>query len=400
MNTPVHGNCDPKFAAVAEAFENNFAEHGEIGASVCLQLDGETVVDLWGGHLAANRKQEWQEDTISLVFSCTKAATAMCAQILIDRGLLELDEKVGKYWPEFAANGKEDVTVQMMLNHSSAVPALRAPVKPGGFRDWDYVCERLARTKPFWEPGTANGYHMVTFGWTVGELVRRVSGKSLGQFFKDEIADPHKVDFHIGLPESEHARVSPMTLYMPNPSDLQTDFVKALISNPMSIQFLSLLNNGAWDFNNSKYWGAEIGGAGGISNARGLADMFAPLLNPDQSYLSGGRIEDMRKPSMETEKDLNLLIPTRFGQGFMLSMDNRRKAVGDGVSAVLGADAFGHVGMGGSIGFADPECGLSLGYSMNKMGGGILLNQRGQTLVDAAYQSLGYSKIENGAWRV
>ena len=399
MNTPIHGTCDPKFAAVAEAFEHNFSKRNEVGASVCVRIAGETVVDLWGGHTSTKKDKEWQDDTISIVFSCTKAATALCAQILIDRGELKLDEKVAAYWPEFASNGKEDVTVRMMLNHSSAVPALRAPVKPGGYLDWDYMCKRLAGAKPYWEPGTTNGYHMVTFGWTVGELVRRVSGKSLGTFFKKEIADPLGLDFHIGLPKNQHERMANMIPHVPGPEDLGSNFVKALMSNPLSVQFQALMNSGMWDFNSPKSWMAEIGGAGGISNARGLAGMFAPLVG-DQPYLSLERISDMSAPSMETDKDFTLLIPTRFGQGFMLSMDNRAKIPGEGNSAILGDKAFGHVGMGGSIGFADPLPNLALGYSMNKMGGGILLNDRGQSVVDATYQSLGYTKIENGAWQI
>jgi len=301
---------------------------------------------------------------------------------------LKLDEKVGTYWPEFATNGKEDVTVRMLLNHSSAVPALRAPVKPGGFLDWDYMCKRIAGAKPYWEPGTTNGYHMVNFGWTVGELVRRVSGKSLGTFFKDEIAGPLGLDFHIGLDESEHGRVAKMIPHTPSPDDLLSEFVRTVMSNPLSLQFQALMNSGMWDFNSPKSWLAEIGGAGGITNARGLAGMFAPLAGGDRIYLSPERIDDMRAPSMETDKDQTLLIPTRFGQGFMLNMDNRESTQGEGNSAILGEKAFGHVGMGGSIGFADPEAGLAFGYNMIKMGGGILLNDRGQSLVDAAYASL------------
>ena len=389
MSTPIHGTCDPKFAAVAEAFEKNFKERREIGASVCVRIAGVTVVDLWGGHTSAKKTEEWQEDTISIVFSCTKAATALCAQILIDRGELGLDEKVATYWPEFATNGKEDVTVRMMLNHSSAVPALRAPVKPGGFLDWDYMCKRIAGAKPYWEPGTTNGYHMVNFGWTVGELVRRVSGKSLGTFFKDEIAGPLGLDFHIGLDKCEHGRVAKMIPHSPSTDDLLSEFVRTVMSNPLSLQFQALMNSGMWDFNSPKSWMTEIGGAGGISNARGLAGMFAPLAGGQGTYLSTERIDDMRAPSMETDKDQTLLIPTRFGQGFMLNMDNRETVSGEGNSAVLGERAFGHVGMGGSIGFADPEANLAFGYSMIKMGGGILLNDRGQSLVDAAYSSLG-----------
>jgi CubicO group peptidase (beta-lactamase class C family) len=399
MSTPIHGICDPAFANVAHAFEKNFTDRGEVGASVCINVGGEKVVDLWGGYTSNKKQQEWQEDTISVVFSCAKAATALCAQILIDRGLLELDELVGTYWPEYAVKGKEQTTVRMMLDHSSGLPALRLPIKPGGFNDWDYMCGRLVGAKPFWEPGTASGYHFSTYGWTVGELVRRASGKSLGTFFKDEIADPYDVDFYIGLPDSEYQRVANMIAFIPNPLGPHTDFIKAILSNPTSIQFLALLNNGGHDPNSRNALRAEFGGGGAVSNARGLAGMFDPLVNGHNAYLSPDRIADMRAPSRESDRDLTLLIPMRFGQGFMLSMDNRETTPGEGNSVIMGASAYGHVGMGGSIGFADPDCHLSFGYSMIKMGGGILLTERGQALVDAAYQSLGYSRVTNGAWQ-
>jgi len=359
---PIHGFCAPEFAKVKTAFERNFENHGEVGATCSVIYKGETVVDLWGGHKEASRKNEWEEDTVSIVFSCTKAATALCAQILVDRGLLDLDAKVTDYWPEFGQNGKEDVTVRMMLCHQSALPALRKPVKPGGFYDWDYMVRRLSEEKPFWAPGIDNGYHFVTFGWTVGELVRRVSGKSLGTFFNDEIAEPLGVDFHIGLHEDEFRRMANMILFVPNPLEKPSDFVKAVLSNPNSIQFLALLNSGAHFQDSKAAWRAEIGGGGGVSNGRALAKLFANLLGPD-SILSKPRIDDMRKPAAETEKDRTLLIPTRFGQGFMLRMDNRH-IEGEGNSLLVGEGAFGHVGMGGSLGFADPEAELAFGYSM------------------------------------
>ncbi len=378
----VQGHYDPAFKAVRQAFEHNFAERGEVGASVCIQdSKGRAVVDLWGG-THTDGQTPWTRDTLSIVFSCTKAATALCAHLLIERGLLNPDARVTDYWPEFGAHGKDQTTVRDMLGHRSGVPALRAPVDAGGFLDFDYTAKRLAEEVPFWEPGTAHGYHMVTFGWTVGELVRRVSGKPLGEFFRDEIAGPSGLDFHIGLPKSEFSRVSKLQLFQPHPNDTPSEFVKAMMNDPTGVQALAFANNGGWFFDAPDSWQAELGGAGGISNARGLAGMFGTTLG-DTALFSPARIEAMRTPVSEGD-DLTLCIPTRFGEGFMLSIDNRNLP-GEGNSAVMGDGAFGHVGMGGSLGFADPNAGFSFGYSMNKMGGGILLNDRGQSLVDAAY---------------
>ena len=401
-NGYVHGNYDPKFERVAEQFIRNFNENGEIGASVNLNIEGQTLVHLWGGKQDPENGTEWKEDTISIVFSCTKAATALCAQILVDRGELDLNAKVTDYWPEFGQQGKENTTVLMMLNHASGLPALREPVKPGGYYDWDYMIDRLASEEPFWEPGTRNGYHMITFGWTVGELVRRVSGLSLGAFFQKYVAEVLGIDFWIGLPEKEEPRVSKMIPFVPDPSMSPTDFVLALLSDPTSIQHLSLFNSGGHDVDSREAHAAEIGGGGGLSNARGLAGMFNPLANDGKvgpvELISKDRITAMSACSMATRRDATLLLPSRFGQGFMLSMDNRKAQEGQRDSAILGRQAFGHVGAGGSIGFADPEARLGFGYSMTKMGAGILLNERGQSLVDATYASLGYRTNEPGFW--
>lgn len=396
--TEISGQYDPKFQSVVDAFEFNFKTRSEIGASCSLSVDGETVVDIWGGRRVGEDGPDgkWKRDTLSLVFSCTKAATALCLHRLIDRGDVELDAPVSRYWPEFVAHDKDQITVRMLLNHSSALPALRASVKAGGYLDFDYMAQRLAHEPPFWKPGTDNGYHMISFGWTVGEVVRRVSGKSLGTFFKDEIANPLDLDFFIGLPDSEFHRVSKMIPYAPSQDDVPTDFVKALMSDPTSIQFLALFNSGGFVFDSAEAWKAEIGGGGGISNARALQKMYANLIGA-QALLSAERIEDMRHLSASTSNDRTLLIPTRFGQGFMLSMDNRH-LTGQGNSAIIGAKAFGHVGMGGSVGFGDPEFGLAFGYTMNLMGGGILLNERGQSLVDAAYTALGCNQVVDGGW--
>ena len=398
MSGQVQGHCDPKFAELREEFERNFEERGEKGASVCLSVGGETLVDLWGGVADVKTQDPWREDTVSIIFSCTKAATAICAHILIDRGELELQAPVSKYWPEFAKNGKEKTTVQMMLNHESAIPALREPVKTGGFLDWDYMIKRMEDEPAWWEPGTRNGYHMVNFGWTVGELVRRVSGKSLGQFFADEVAGPTGAKFWIGLPDGVEPHMAAILPYIPQKGDPVSDFAGLLMGDPSSIQALSFVNNGGWGANDADAHRAEIGGAGGISNARGQVAMYTPLAVNDGSLVSKDRVAAMSMVSTATQRDATLLVPTRFASGFMKSMDNRGLPGAQAQSAIIGRDAFGHVGAGGHIGFADPECGLAFSYTMSQMGQGLLMNERGQSLIDAAYRSLGYRTNAPGAW--
>lgn len=394
----IEGECDARFLAVKDEFEKNFRERAEVGASVCVRHEGRTVVDLWGGLARPEEQIPWTRDTVSIVFSCTKGATAICAHMLASRGLLDIEAPVAEYWPEFARNGKENATVRMMLDHSVGLPACRTQVQWGGSYDWDYMVDLLANEEPFWKPGIRNGYHMINFGWTVGELVRRVSGSSLGTFFRTQVAEPLGIDFWIGTPEEYEPRVAPMILFMPDPGVPLTEFAMALFSDPQSIPSLSLLNNGGFDPNNRDAHAAEIGGAGGISNARGLAGLYAPLAAGGGKLVDSRQLARMGEVAMATNEDATLLLPTRFALGFMKSMDNRRRSRGDRDSVLLSAAAFGHVGAGGSIGFADPREDLSFGYSMNRMGQGLMLNERGQSLVDATYRALGYTTNEGGVW--
>jgi len=402
------GICKPGFERVAEAFQKNFDAKGEVGASVCLTVGGETVVDLWGGTADQKTGTPWTKDTVSIVFSCTKGATAICAHVLASRGKLDLDAPVAELWPAFAKNGKEHATTRMMLDHSVGVPALRAKVKESGPYEWDYMTARLAGEEPFWSPGTRNGYHGLTFGWTVGEMVRRVSGVSLGTFFQDEIARPLGLDFWIGLPEAIEPRVAPMIPHVTKAADAKTPFLVDLGTRPDSIASLFFFNVGAFFFtkgaNTRAGHAAEIGAANGITNARGLAGMYAPLAQGGGKLVDGKTLARMGEVSMATHDDATLRIPTRFALGFMKSMDNRKRSVGaklfgpDVDSVIMGSAAFGHVGAGGSLGFADPTAGLSFGYTMNRMGPGLLMNERGQALVDAAYLSLGYKNKDGGVW--
>src|SRR6185312_7871017 len=212
---------------------------------------------------------------------CTKGATALCAHVLASRGKLDIDAPVIELWPEFGQRGKQQVTTRMMLDHSSAVPALREKVKDDGPYDWSYMTERLAAEEPFWKPGTRNGYHGFTFGWTVGEMVRRASGQSLGAFFQDEIAKPLGLDFWIGLPEAIEPRVASILPFAYTREQAVTPFLRDL-ADRQSIASLFFMNVGAWRIggaNTRAGHAAEIGAANGITNARGLAGMYAPLAN-------------------------------------------------------------------------------------------------------------------------
>ena len=401
------GTCKPGFERVAEAFAKNFDSKGEVGASVCLTVKGETVVDLWGGVADPKTGTPWTTDTVGIVFSCTKGATALCAHILASRGKLDLDAPVTELWPEFAKHGKEHVTTRMMLDHSAGVPALRAKVKDSGPYEWDYMTGLLADEEPFWPPGTRNGYHGFTFGWTVGEMVRRASGVSLGTFFQQEVAKPLGLDFWIGLPEAIEPRVAPIIPYIYKAGEAKTPFMTDLTTNPASPAALFFFNVGAWrtgGANTRAGHAAEIGAANGITNARGLAGLYAPLANGGSPLVDPTTLARMAEVSMATHDDATLRIPTRFALGFMKSMDNRQRSLGaklfgpDVDSVIMSSAAFGHVGAGGSLGFADPAAGLSFGYTMNRMGPGLLMNERGQALVDAAYLSLGYKNKDGGVW--
>ena len=391
----IHGICEPDYQAVLAAFRANFEKYGEVGASVCLTHRGKTVVDLWGGLRDPRTGVQWENDTVSIVYSCTKGATALCAHMLADQGKLEYDARVADLWPEFAVGGKADTTLAMMLGHTSPVPHLREPIKSDGFVDWQYMVGRVAAETAFWEPGTRQGYHALTYAWTVGNLVRIAAGKPLGSFFAEQVAGPLGLDFHIGLPASEEHRVAPMIAADPSEVNFQSKFFRMATEKTGSLPNLFLTNQGASNFNRRAIHAADIGSANGITNARGLAGMYVPLANGGGPLVSPETLARMGRVDAATHEDAVLIQPMRFAMGFMASTDNRSAGAD---SVIFGDRGFGHVGMGGSIGFADPEAGISFGYTMNRMGAGILLNERGQGLVDAAYRSLGWGSNSSGAW--
>lgn len=387
---PVQGYCHEQFLQLRRAFEANFVESGEVGASLAVEIDGQRVVDLWGGTAAPETGMPWSKDTLGIVFSNTKPATALCAHRLAEQGLLDLDKPVAHYWPAFGDSQRRDMTVAMLLDHSAGMPAITEKLPRDAAFDWDCMVSFLEKQEPLWQPGTRVGYHGLTFGWLVGEVVRRVSGLSLGSFFQKEIAGPLGLDFWIGLPESEEPRVA--TIIPAAPSDTPRNAFEAALRDPQSISARYFVNTGGWrpaGFNSRAGHAAEIGAANGITNARSLARLYGTLAmggNRDGLHLLGERaLRRATRITSATHLDACLLVPTRFAAGFMRSMDNRALGLD---SAAIGDCAYGHVGAGGSVAFANPEHRMGFAYTMNRMGPGVLLNERAERLISAAYATL------------
>ncbi len=401
QSTAINGDVTPGFEPVRVAFAENFLERGELGASVCLIVDGQTVVDLWGG-LTTPDGPAWQSDTVHVVFSCTKPATALCAHVLAARGTLDLDAPLRAIWPELRA-AQDVATLRMMLDHSIGLPALREPVKPDALTDAAYMTDLLSAEEPFWGPGTRVGYHALTYGFLIGEVVRRATGLSLGTFFRDEIANPLGLDFHIGLPTTEEERVASVVSYLPGRDEPQNAFTDAAkqvgtVANALAFHSGNWVTQGV---NTRAGRAAEIGAAGGIGNARSLAELFAALVQGGERIgLSPDLIAGFAEASSATHCDETLRVPTRFGPGFMLRMDNQAPLRG-GEGFLIGDRAFGHIGAGGSAVFADPEAGLAFAYTMNRQGPGLLLSPRdgrAQALIDAAYTCLSYRRTPHARW--
>jgi CubicO group peptidase (beta-lactamase class C family) len=399
--TVIDGICDARFQGVRDEFERNFHHRGEIGASVCVVLDGRPVVDLWGGLAERRSGRAWQRDTVCMVWSCTKGAVALCAGLLVSRGLLDPDAAVAHYWPEFAAAGKEATTVRMVLSHQAGLPTVRTALAPGAVYDWDGFVATLAAEAPFWEPGTRQGYHALTFGHLAGELVRRVSGRPLAEFFRAELAGPLGIDFHLGLPEADEDRVAPtIRPDVVPPGEVPWRFLTRLNEDPASVQALIVRNTGLrpGEIDTRPAHAAVLPSQGGISNARGLAGLYAPFAQGGAGLVDGDTLRMMAAVQSASAVDAVLLVGLRFGLGFMKSSDNRHGPPGARDSLILSESAFGHAGMGGSLGFADPAARLAFGYTMNKQGRGVLLNDRGQALVDAVYRALGCRTNRVGFW--
>ncbi|MBW2243638.1 MAG: beta-lactamase family protein [Deltaproteobacteria bacterium] len=381
----IQGSCHEAFEGVRAVFEEGFRERDEIGAAVSVFLDGEPVVDLWGGFADQARTQPWQRDTLVNVYSTTKGAAAFCAHRLVDQGKLDLDAPVAEYWPEFAAEGKQDIPVRWLLSHRAGLPAVREVLPGEALYDWDAMASALAAETPWWTPGEEHGYHALTYGWLVGEVVRRISGKSLGTFFRDEIAGPLDLDFHIGLPEAEHGRVAEMgPMAMPGPDEKDAlDIGKMIMADPEGMTARAFGNPPSMmaGVNVPEWRSAEIPGANGHTNARAVAKLYGIVALNDGRVISSESIEAARC-EQSRGPDAVLGLSTRFGLGFMLSQDERTTRFGPS------EEAFGHPGAGGSVGLADTQRRLGFGYVMNRMGPRILLDDRALALIDAAYAAL------------
>ncbi|MGQ4516937.1 serine hydrolase [Streptomyces sp. DW26H14] len=390
MTTTIEGQVAAGFEPVREAFAANFARYGDIGAAVCVYRHGLPVVDLWGGSADPGAGRPWDRDTLQLVYSATKGATATAAHLLAQRGELDLDAPVASYWPEFAANGKSEIPVRWLLSHRAGLVALDEPVPLEGALAWQPMVDALAAQRPQWVPGTEHGYHGRTFGWLVGEVIRRVSGRTPGRFFAEEIAAPLEIDFFIGLPESERGRVSRMVYKEPEidlatvPLETLPEEFRPMVEaqrDPDSLarRAFAVTDPVEIDFNSPEVQAAEIPASNGIGTARGLARLYASLIGEvDGVRLLTAKTVAAATAEQASGPDRVIVLPSRFASGFMLPSD---------MMPLTGPRAFGHPGRGGSLAFADPESGLAFGYVMNHIveGGEDL---RAASLVEAVRKSV------------
>jgi len=385
-NVEIQGQIDPRFNRVKEAFAENFAAKGEVGAAVAITLDNRPVADLWAGFSDRAKTTPWTRDTIVNVWSTTKGPAAMCLHRLAEQGRLDLNAAVAGYWPEFAQAGKDKVPVSYLLNHKAGLPALKQKMPDEMLYDWDAMTSALAAHTPWWEPGTRHGYHAFTYGYLIGEVLRRITGISLGAYLQKEIAQPLGLDFHIGLGAEHDGRVAQMIGADPPPPGERNLFTEAFkdpesvsykaLSNPASLMKVKTINTREWR-------GAEIAAANGHGTARALARLYGALA-------CGGQVDGIHVLSADnirrcyTEQsrgqDAVLLRETRFALGFMLPQP--------GTAHDRNPHNFGHSGAGGSIAYADPDARVGFAYIMNKMRTDAVLDTRAAALIDAMYASL------------
>jgi CubicO group peptidase (beta-lactamase class C family) len=388
----VTGKVEAGFEAVEEAFRANFEVHGEVGAAFCLYVDGRPVVDLWGGVADTDTGRPWTEDTLALVFSTTKGVTAIAAHLLAQRGVVDLDAPVVDLWPEFAAEGKERLTTRDLLAHRAGLPVVDDPVTPDEALAWDPIVERLAAQRPLWEPGTDHGYHALTYGWLVGEVLRRATGRSLGTLVADELAGPLGLDLWVGLPEGEEHRVSRLIgselnlsaiigeeLLASLPEEIRA-LVQAFLAPDGVPQRALTVTTPHLDWNSRAVHAAEVPAANGISSARALARLYAACIGEVDGVrlLDPATVADATRTQSEGP-DQVLMIPTRFGSGFFLPST---------FSPLFGDTSFGHAGAGGSLAFADPEHRVGFGYVMNRMQQNLAGDPRTLALIEAVRRSL------------
>jgi CubicO group peptidase (beta-lactamase class C family) len=381
VNDVVHGHWDTRFDKVADALAEEIANGGEVGAAIAIDIDGDLVVDMWGGHADASRTIPWGEDTIVNVFSSTKNVTALAGLMLIDRGLVEASAPVAKYWPEFAANGKQDIEFRHLMSHTSGVSGWDQPFAPEDMYDWDKSTAALAAQAPWWEPGTASGYHAQNYGHLIGEVLRRVTGQTLKDFVRDEIAGPLGADFQIGARPEDNDRIAdiiPATdpLELPPYDQLPEPMIKTLTCPPPDPD---LANSAAWR-------AADLGAVNGHGNARSLARILSAITLGGKSngvqLLRQDTIDKIFDVQCEGPDLVLLGHPVRWGLGFGLPARETFPFVPDGKICMWG-------GWGGSWETMNPEHGATIAYVMNKMAPGIEGSERTDRYFTLIYDALG-----------
>src|SRR5680860_758129 len=384
----IDGWTAPGFENVRETFEKNFAEGLELGAAFAAYRHGKPVVDLWGGIADEETGRAWEEDTMIVVFSSTKGATAICANRLIQEGRLDIDAPVTDYWPEFGQAGKETIPVSYLLSHEAGLAWVDEPLSLDDALAWDPMIAALERQAPSWEPGTKHGYHAITFGHLVGEVIRRVTGRSVGTYFRELIGDPLGLDFWIGLPEEHEHRVARLAGGLAGNADDVEPAVRdamAAFIGPDTMLGKALTAGGAFSepdlWNTRAFHAAEVPAAGGISDARSLARMYAATV----AEIDGIRLltpNQLRAATTQRTSGPNAVLldmDIQFGLGFMVPST---------LIQLGGPHSFGHFGAGGSVGWGDPDGELGFGYVMNRMDIGVAGDQRSFSLINACYDAI------------
>ena len=379
----IKGYCDPKFQNVYDAFANAIESEFETGAALAIEHQGNMIVNLWGGHQDAQKTKAWEENTLVNVFSVTKGVTATCISRLIDQGKLDPGKRVGYYWPEYSCNGKEDTKVSDLLCHRAAMFGFKEGIPLGSFQDWNKFIQQLQLQTPYRKPGISQGYHALTFGWLVGELIRRVDGRSVGQYFKEEIAEPLNIDFHIGLDEIDFIRCADMLMierdsmqlpgqflrYVPSfllPQRLK-NFKTALLSGDFLEAFQEREEEDANYVNSPDWRKAEIPSANGHGTAKSLARLYGILSNgcarDEISIMSEASLQHAITPYSSGPDSVLFGAPIKFGLGYELAQGI--SSVGN-ISPTLNNKMFGHAGVGGAVAFGDPEKAIGYGFICNE----------------------------------
>jgi CubicO group peptidase (beta-lactamase class C family) len=376
---PVKGRVANGFEAVADAFARNFESHGEVGAACAVFQRGRLLVDLWGGQADAVVDRAWERDTIALVFSAAKGPTAACIHRLVDQGLLDIDAPVGSYWPEFSCNGKEQITLRMVMSHRAGLAAVDGELTLAEVLAWDPVIAAIAAQAPNWAPGTEHGYHARTFGWILGELIRRVTGQSPGQYLQSQICQPLGLRYWVGLPRTEMPRCARLV-----PPEGGADAVAKLLgANSLTARVMSGPSGlFAYDdmWNRPEILAAEMPSSNGVGDARSLARFYDALLHPTEGLELVGSEQLARARELQSRgPDKVIFHETCFGLGFGL-----QPALAPGA----GPNSFGHPGAGGSLAFADPDAGIGFAYVMNAMQFHPEGDPRTSGLVEAVYGGL------------